>query len=297
MVRTYKRKTSPTYSKEDLKAALKAVKDKEMKILVASRKFNIPRSTLSTHLKNSEIRIGSGHPTVLSPREEEEIVLILQVLQEIGFGSTKELVGVVIRDYLSDQPCRPNPFGDGIPGKDWWRLFMKRWESKLSIRKPQHLPTHRASGSSCQVLDEWFQKINKLLEGTSLQDVDLQQHMWNCDESGFCTSSTSMKIIAKRGDRNVQETVGGSGREYITILGACCADGTRLPPHILYKGKNLWNRWIQNGPAGCMYSVSDSGWMESANFFQWFEKMFLPAVKHLTATAPVFCSLMVITRI
>ena len=36
-----------------------------------------------------------------------------------------------------------------------------------------------------------------------------------------------------------------------------------------------------------MYSVSDSGWMESANFFQWFEKMFLPAVKHLTATAPV----------
>ena len=77
MVRTYKRKTSPTYSKEDLKAALKAVKDKEMKILVASRKFNIPRSTLSTHLKNSEIRIGSGHPTVLSPQEEEEIVLIL----------------------------------------------------------------------------------------------------------------------------------------------------------------------------------------------------------------------------
>ena len=63
--------------------------------------------------------------------------------------------------------------------------------------------------------------------------------MWNCDESGFCTFSTSMKIMAKRGYQNVQETVGGSGRKCITILGACCADGTRLPPYILYKGKNL----------------------------------------------------------
>ena len=44
---------------------------------------------------------------------------------------------------------------------------------------------------------------------------------------------------------------------------------------------------MQNGPAGCMYSVSDSGWMESANFLQWFEKLFLPSVQHLTSTAPV----------
>ena len=32
---------------------------------------------------------------------------------------TKELVGTVIRDYLSDQPFRPNPFKDGLPGRDW----------------------------------------------------------------------------------------------------------------------------------------------------------------------------------
>jgi len=44
----------------------------------------------------------------------------VQVLQEIGFGLTKELVGIVIRDYLKDQPARPNPFHHGIPGNDWW---------------------------------------------------------------------------------------------------------------------------------------------------------------------------------
>ena len=41
------------------------------------------------------------------------------------------------------------------------------------------------------------------------------------------------------------------------------------------------------GPAGCMYSVSDSGWMEGDNFYSWFEKVFIPSVKHLTSDLPV----------
>ena len=40
---------------------------------------------------------------------------------------------------------------------------------------------------------------------------------------------------------------------------------------------------MQGGPAGNLFSVSDSGWMEAANFTQWFEKMFV----HFTARAPV----------
>ena len=67
-------------------------------------------------------------------------------------------------------------------------------------------------------------------------------------------------------------------------LGAGCADGTRLPPFVDYKGKNLWARWMVDGPAGAMFSVLDSGWMEGANFIQW---MFLPAVRCLTVEKPV----------
>lgn len=49
----------------------------------------------------------------------------------------------------------------------------------------------------------------------------------------------SKKILAKRGEKDVQETLGGSGCEYITVLGAGCADGTRLPPFVVYKGKDF----------------------------------------------------------
>ena len=70
------------------------------------------------------------------------------------------------------------------------------------------------------------------------------------------------------------------------MLGAGSVDGTRLPPYIVYKGKNLWARWMERGPAAAMYTVSDSGWMEGNNFLQWFEKKFLPAVKGSTEKFP-----------
>ena len=290
MVRTYKRKTSTKYSAEALLATATAVKEQGMKRSAAARRFNAPATTIFDHVSGRYSRIGAGGPTILSPAEEREIVITLQVLQEMGFGLTKNLVGVVIHDYLKDQPARPNPFQHGIPGRDWWRLFLKRWESQLSVRKPQHLPTSQATAATPEAIAAWFEKVESVLSTIGLADFppnELEDYMWNCDETGFCSAQACHKILAKRGDKDVQDTLGGSGREYFTVLGAGSAGGVRLPPYFVYKGKNLWRRWMQGGPAGSLYSVSDSGWMESANFREWVKKMFLPAVKHLTINHPV----------
>lgn len=47
---------------------------------------------------------------------------------------------------------------------------------------------------------------------------ELRKRIWNCDETGFCTSVVTKKILARRGDKDVHDTLGGSGREYITVL-------------------------------------------------------------------------------
>ena len=117
--------------------------------------------------------------------------------------------------------------------------------------------------------------------------LDLASRLWNGDEAGFVTSGASQRVLARKGAREVHETSGGSGREYHTVLGAGAADGTRLPPFILYKGRNLYLRWTYGGPAGAVYGCSDSGWMEGGNFYSWFKKLFVPAVAHLLRTGPV----------
>ena len=49
-----------------------------------------------------------------------------QVLQELGYGLTREIVTDVIYHFLKDHG-QPSPFTDGIPGPDWWQGFMHRW--------------------------------------------------------------------------------------------------------------------------------------------------------------------------
>ena len=98
---------------------------------------------------------------------------------------------------------------------------MKRWKSQLSIHKPQHLPTNRANAVTPEVIGAWFDKFESVLQRIGLADIaleELQHHIWNCDETGFCTAQVCQKIIAKRGDKAVQDTIGGSGKEYFTVL-------------------------------------------------------------------------------
>ena len=54
----------------------------------------------------------------------------------MGFGINRELVEAVLFDYIKDKNIS-NPFKEGVPGRDWWQSFMRRWPI-LSERKPQH---------------------------------------------------------------------------------------------------------------------------------------------------------------
>ena len=200
---------------------------------------------------------------------------------------SKELVDAVIFDYLKDKE-KSNPFTGGVPGHDWWRRFLSRWPC-LSERKPQHLSKKRAQAGNSEVINAWFNKLDEVFANAGLDPYDpqVQCRLWNCDETAFCTSPVANKILARRGSRAVHEIGGGSGHQYITVH--CCgsASGERLPPFILYKGKNIYKRWIEGGPAGTLYGANESGWMDSEQYLSWFTKLFLPAISSLTETGPV----------
>ena len=113
---------------------------------------------------------------------------------------TKELVGVVIHDYLKDQPSQPNPFQHGVPGKDWWRLFLKRWEKQLSVRNSRHLPTSRASTTTPEAIGAWFDRLENFLSKVGLKYMPLdevQHRLWNCDETGLSSAQACQRILAK----------------------------------------------------------------------------------------------------
>lgn len=75
---------------------------------------------------------------------------------------------------------------------------------------------------------------------------------------------------------------GGSGRESITVLATIAADGSHLPPLIVFKGKGVQVRWTSsNAYPGTLYTCSSNGWMEEPQFFEWFSSNFVKHVDNL----------------
>jgi hypothetical protein len=48
-----------------------------------------------------------------------------------------------------------------------------------------------------------------------------------------------------------------------------------LPPYIFFKALHFYSSWCSNGPEDAGYNISNSGWMEDQQFFEWFNDMFL----------------------
>lgn len=43
----------------------------------------------------------------------------------------------------------------------------------------------------------------------------------------------------------------------------------------------MWSSWTEKGPENCRYNRTKSGWFDCNTFEDWFESLFLPAVKNL----------------
>ena len=74
-----------------------------MKAHAAILKFCIPSSTLYDHLKGKSRRRYGGYPTILTCTEEKEIATSCQILQEFGYPLTKDVVGIIVWDYIMQQ--------------------------------------------------------------------------------------------------------------------------------------------------------------------------------------------------
>jgi len=253
------------------------VREQGITIKEAAKRHGINRSTLINHLKN--YKTGKvGRPAVLTPAEESIIVHALKKLGEWGFGVDREAVQSIVMDYLRNAN-RQTPFKDGKPGPDWMRSFEKRWENELTRRVGQPLPASRAYACNQKVVDDFYEKLRSAFERLNLSSRP--QNVFNCDETGFQTDIGAQKVFCERGLKNPHKTVATSTKTTYTVQVCVSAIGHYLPLYVVYKGLNLYDTWCTGGPDDARYTSSPSGWMETDQFLEWFQKIFITETKHL----------------
>ena len=107
-------------------------------------------------------------------------------------------------------------------------------------------------------------------EARRLEITDRPCCFWNLDETNLCHEPSRTKVIAPKGQKASRVTA-TSGRENTTVLDAISAEGEKLPPFIIFKGKYNLQSWLApNSYPGTKFTKSENAWMTTEIFAEWF---------------------------
>jgi DDE superfamily endonuclease len=111
--------------------------------------------------------------------------------------------------------------------------------------------------------------------------------MYNWDEKGFLLGMAHalkriMTLDAVKTGRIMGASQDGS-REFLSLLACICADGTKLPPALVYRGEShdMLDSWVQDFNEGdqAYFASTKNGWSCDELGLQWLQKVFHPHTK------------------
>jgi hypothetical protein len=117
-----------------------------------------------------------------------------------------------------------------------------------------------------------------------MQEYNIEpRHTYNMDEKGFAIGVVGRsKRIFSRADykrKRGRQTLQDDNREWVTLIASICADGSALPPGIIYssKAQKLQSTWVADikpGKHSVFVAASPSGWVNDDLGVSWLEQVF-----------------------
>ena len=154
----------------------------------------------------------------------------------------------------------------------WFYGFMRRWPA-LRVIRPRSLAINRAIATTSARITKYYEELNRILTKYDLKDK--AQFIYNVDETGFNQEHAPLRVIS--GSKRSPSIV--SCRSATTTLLACgSAQGTSLPPYLIFKGKNFSTELSEGSLPGSRFKMTDSGWSNGVVFRDFLSKHFIPSL-------------------
>lgn len=260
-----------SYDARQLINAAKLVREENISVYQASKRFGVPWSSLKDFLAREQDNYENlpklGRPYALTTDMEIKLYTYIIEMQELGFGLTVSMVRKVAHRLatLGGRENFMNAHNDNA-SKWWWTNFKKRYN--LALRTPENLAAYRASMANKEIISDFYIKLKSLLE--KLKIDGMSDRLWNCDETGLSYVVKPQKVITAIGKRYVYKRTYAERGETHTLLACACANGTWIPPMTIFKGV----RWNENLTSDCLpnalVKLSPKGWITSEIFLEWF---------------------------
>lgn len=236
---------------------------------VVEEHSGIPRRTLRNHLKTGLMQRALGRKSILSRTEEEDLVRKIVWFAERGFPLTSKILRRSVYRYCEMKNVR-HTFNreKQMAGKEWYRAFLKR-HPDVSRRRAQQMNPARAQKLNRYIVDDYFQKLENILERTGLKH---QPHkIYNMDEKGCrLTLHHQQTVLAQKGARRVH-LCAPEHAENATIVACANALGQPIPPMILFKGQRSKPTYLDGLPLGSAVEMAPKGSMTTEIFLKWLD--------------------------
>lgn len=225
----------PQYNHEYLKLAIEEVQANNSSLCNASRKYGIPKSTLSKKARGiNAVERKMGPKPILGLAAEEKIVEFLFMLADAGFPISKQQLLDNMKEFASKQT--ENPFKNGQPGETWFQLFCNRHPS-IRMRFAQNLSRIRETVTA-QNIREWFDRVQIFCEANNcIEALADPRRVFNLDESAFFLSPRIGRVLEKKGAEAVCNMTQNSDRQCTAVLMGGNAAGELAPSMVVVKAK------------------------------------------------------------
>ncbi|CAH2094366.1 unnamed protein product [Euphydryas editha] len=258
MVRDYKRTTDRgSWSEESMREAVEVFLNGKMGYYKAAKQFNVPQTTLERKVKAARL--------VLNETSDENLSIPIKVplgprLPVFSMSEENELCAYLLEMEESAEKKEA--------GREWINGFLKR-HPELSITKPENTSAARASAFNKVAVEKFFNFLGNVYDEHQLTP----DRIYNCDEMGISVvPKTNSKIIAKRGRKQVGIIVSAERGQTVTVEICFSAAGNYMPPMLIFPRKRMQPELMVNSQAGAWGTCSDSGWITSELFLQWFKR-------------------------
>ena len=206
---------------------------------------------------------GSGWKAAYSAAEEKLKEWILEFRKNgIALNTIiikHQMKHLLENDFKDTYPDASNTF---VTSDQWFYRFLHRHELSLCRRTKigQKLPENL---NEKLVAFQWF-----IIRHRQAQDYDLAQ-IGNMDETPIFFDMVGNVTVEAKGNKTVHIRTTGNEKNQFTCILSVLANGTKLPPMVIFKGKRL----PHNLPPGIIVQMQEKGWMDEQIMWLWIEKV------------------------
>uniref|UniRef100_A0A1A7X7M9 HTH CENPB-type domain-containing protein n=1 Tax=Iconisemion striatum TaxID=60296 RepID=A0A1A7X7M9_9TELE len=209
------------------------------------RRWRVQRDRLRN--ANSKRKAFRGPQSSRFPEIDRRVCEFVTEKRDGGMPITRAIIQLKALDITKELNIPPPEFKASI---GWCRRMMRRREPALP--------------STCHQLHS-FQSYVIGLRKTHSYALD---QIGNADQTPVFFDMPSSVTVHKKGEKSVIVKSTGNEKNRVTVMLACLADGTKLPPYVILKRKTVPKEPM---PVGIVVRAQEKGWMESELVVDWLK--------------------------